>query len=202
MSLRSVVAALVVMMSLWARGAYADDLADARKAYKAGSQHFNLGEYDAALTSFKDAYRLREDPIFLFNIAQCQRLLKNKREALASYRTYLANAPRAPNRPEVERTIEQLKSDVVAEDEEKRRKEDAAAAAAAAAEQQRAAQQAQMVVAEPPQAPPPKTPLYKKWWLWTAVGGVVVVGLAVGLGVGLTRPGYPSAHTTDGTLHF
>ena len=42
-------------------------------------------------------------------------------------------------------------------------------------------------------APPPKpTPVYRKWWLWTAVGAVVVVGLGVGLGVGLTRDG----HTT------
>ena len=34
------------------------------------------------------------------------------------------------------------------------------------------------------------TPLYRKWWLWTIVGGVVVAG-AVGLGVGLssTKPG-------------
>lgn len=29
------------------------------------------------------------------------------------------------------------------------------------------------------------TPLYKKWWLWTIVGGVVVVGVAVGVGAGV-----------------
>jgi hypothetical protein len=28
--------------------------------------------------------------------------------------------------------------------------------------------------------------VYKKWWLWTTVGGVVVVGAAVGLGVALS----------------
>ena len=37
--------------------------------------------------------------------------------------------------------------------------------------------------AQPP--PPERAPVYKKWWLWTVVGGVVVVGVAVGLGVGL-----------------
>jgi hypothetical protein len=42
-------------------------------------------------------------------------------------------------------------------------------------------------------APPPrKTPVYKKWWLWTAVGGVVVVGVAVGLGVGLSGSSGPA----------
>ncbi len=33
--------------------------------------------------------------------------------------------------------------------------------------------------------PPEKTPIYKKWWLWTIVGGVVVVGVGVGVGVAL-----------------
>ena len=33
-------------------------------------------------------------------------------------------------------------------------------------------------------------PIYKKGWFWGAVvGGVVVAGVAVGLGVGLTRGG-------------
>jgi tetratricopeptide (TPR) repeat protein len=38
------------------------------------------------------------------------------------------------------------------------------------------------------------TPVYKKWWLWTAVGVVAVgVGLGVGLGLGLSSSP-PSAH--------
>jgi Tetratricopeptide repeat len=53
-------------------------------------------------------------------------------------------------------------------------------------------------------------PVYKKWWLWTAVG-VVAAGAAVGLGVGLTaRSGSstsipdlgPGAHTSSLMLHF
>jgi outer membrane biosynthesis protein TonB len=35
---------------------------------------------------------------------------------------------------------------------------------------------------------PEKTPVYKKWWLWTIVG-VVVVGVAIGAGVGATAGG-------------
>jgi hypothetical protein len=34
-----------------------------------------------------------------------------------------------------------------------------------------------------------RTPVYKKWWLWTIIGGVVVVGTAVALAVVFTRPG-------------
>jgi hypothetical protein len=29
------------------------------------------------------------------------------------------------------------------------------------------------------------TPVYKKWWLWTLVGGVVVAGVVVGVTVGV-----------------
>ena len=43
------------------------------------------------------------------------------------------------------------------------------------------------------QAPPveKKTPIYERWWLWTAVGGVVAVGLGVGLGIGLSSSAGP-----------
>ena len=37
-------------------------------------------------------------------------------------------------------------------------------------------------------APPEEKPWYKKWWLWTSVGGVVAVGLGVGLGLYYGRP--------------
>jgi hypothetical protein len=47
--------------------------------------------------------------------------------------------------------------------------------------------------AEPAVAPvtatktaPERTPVYKKWWLWTAVGVAVVAGVAIGVGVGLS----------------
>lgn len=36
---------------------------------------------------------------------------------------------------------------------------------------------------EVPDEPEPRDPLYKKWWLWAAVGGVVVVGAVIGIAV-------------------
>jgi hypothetical protein len=39
----------------------------------------------------------------------------------------------------------------------------------------------------PDVAPVAPTPLYRRWWLWTAVGAAAVaIGLGVGLGVGLS----------------
>jgi hypothetical protein len=45
-------------------------------------------------------------------------------------------------------------------------------------------------------APADKVPVYKKWWLWTAVG-VVVIGVSLGVGLGL---GLSGSDTFDPTL--
>jgi len=44
-----------------------------------------------------------------------------------------------------------------------------------------------LVAPAPREAPPPETtPIYKRWWLWTAVGAVVVTGVVVALAI---KPG-------------
>jgi tetratricopeptide (TPR) repeat protein len=182
------------LLAVVARPARADDLAAARAAYKNASQHFKLGEYEPALEAFKEAYRLREDPSFLFNIGQCHRLLGQRTEAIAAFHAYLNDAKHAPNRADVEAIIEKLRAEV-ADEEERQRQETAAAVAAA----QPTPVASVAVVNDAPA--PRKTPVYKKWWLWTTVG-VVAVGLGVGLGVGLTRSAYPHASSTDGAVHF
>jgi tetratricopeptide (TPR) repeat protein len=49
-----------------------------------------------------------------------------------------------------------------------------------------------------PPPPPPivehKRPWHRRWWVWTLVGGVVVAGVAIGLGVGLSSSGPPTIH--------
>ena len=45
------------------------------------------------------------------------------------------------------------------------------------------------------------TPVYKKWWLWTIVGGVVVAGVVVGVTVAVLNSGddfHPSLGKVDG----
>ena len=38
---------------------------------------------------------------------------------------------------------------------------------------------------------PTKTPIYRRWWLWTAVGVVLLGGTAAALGATLSQPAYP-----------
>jgi tetratricopeptide (TPR) repeat protein len=191
--------------------AWAMDKAKARAAYRSGSQHYDLGEFAEALADFKEAYRNFEEPIFLFNIAQCHRQLGQIDLAIRFFRTYLAKAPTAQNRAAVEDTLDKLKVE-----QEKQ---------AAASPIPPTATQAPPASVEPPANKPPepsavatptpsvpapalvtaaptpekRTPIYKRWWLWTAVG-VVAAGVGTALAVVLTRPNEPSAPTSIGTV--
>lgn len=192
--------------------AVAQDKATAKAAYRRGLQHYNLDEIEQALVAFREAYRAFEDPIFLFNIGQCQRRLGQHQAAISSFRAYLREVRDAPNRAEVEKFIEKLAIEI--EREQKLKEANAAAEAARVAEQKRAEAAAaeaarlraastattgkttsEAVVASAPSKPP----LHKRWWLWATVGGGVVVGLAVGLGLGLGLPPRDTFQKLDGS---
>lgn len=212
--------------------ARADDLAKAQEAYHAGSQHYDLGEYKEALESFKEAYRTREDPIFLFNIAQCYRQLGDKQQAIRSYRSFLNKMPDARNRQQVREMIAKLENQLAQEQSSK----NGPPQGTLVPNTERPAEAKPSAPREPTPAPAPETsqpptetkpvepqpapaitsapaetaestpayaPVYKRWWLWTAVGAVAVVGLGVGLGVGLSQGrSTPMAMTGLGTFKF
>jgi len=183
--------------------ANADNKQLAREAYRDGSRLYDLADWKNALESFCKAYFNFEEPTFLFNIAQCHRQLGNSTEALRFYKTYLRKATNPPNEVEVNKLMAQLEATI--------EKEKAIKAAppsgttspdgTPSVEPKRAPEPAPIVEPAPTpvaltltQSPPAKTPVYKKWWLWTIVG-VVAVGAAVGIGLGLdsARPLQPTA---------
>jgi tetratricopeptide (TPR) repeat protein len=81
----------------------------ARAHFERAEKAFNLGHFDAALTSYQAAYEALPLPAFLFNIAQCHRNLRNREQAVFFYQRYLSLAPEAPNRPVVEELIAEQK---------------------------------------------------------------------------------------------
>jgi tetratricopeptide (TPR) repeat protein len=102
---------LAILLLAIAGPAWADDPKQEAKArYTTGQSHYNLNEFQEALQDFKEAYRLFPDPVFLFNVAQCERQLGNQDEAIKFYRSYLRNKPKAPNRQEVERRIDEMQA--------------------------------------------------------------------------------------------
>ena len=175
---------IALALLLGAPLAQADNVPLAKARFETASKHYDLGEYQAALDDFKEGYRYKADPVFLYNIAQCHRALQHHTEALTFYRAYLRKAPHAENREDVEAKVVALQQAIA--DEER-----AAREAAAKPPEPKAPEP----VATPTPAalevsarPPAKRPVYKRWWFWTAIGGgVVAIGLGVGLGIGLTR---------------
>src|SRR6185369_13201085 len=70
----------------------------ARAHFQQGDTYFKLDKYPNALQEFEQAYLAKQDPSFLYNIAQCHRLMGNRVEAIRFYKRYLSDAPGAANR--------------------------------------------------------------------------------------------------------
>jgi len=85
-----------------------EDRAAAKEHYVKGKTHFDLGEFADAALEFKAAYKLYPQPVFLFNIGQCYKNLGDSKNALFFFKSYLTNAPTAPNKKEVEGLVAEL----------------------------------------------------------------------------------------------
>jgi tetratricopeptide (TPR) repeat protein len=165
-----------------------DNKAVAKDAYLEGQRLFELGEYQKALDSFKRAYLAYDDPAFLFNLGQCYRMLGDKPEAVRSYKQFLRKVPDVGNRVAIEKIVSDLEAAIEQDRAARARPPEGVQAPNGESGPATTVTQpsAGTTTAEAKQ---PERPLYKKWWLWTIVGGVVVAGAAVGLGVGLANRG-------------
>lgn len=195
----------IVLAFLFATTAHAapDDSqrAEARRHYEAGLAHFNLREYKQAVDEFQAAYRLRPDPVFLYNLGQSYRLGNDPEQALYFYRAYLRTSDDPPNRREVEDRIAVLEK-LMADKQKLAAPPDHALSPDAKPQVVEKAPDTQATTAAA--APSSsndrgRTPVYKKWWLWTVVG-VVVVGAAVGIGVGVSSQKSASFNANVGTV--
>jgi len=172
---------LPLLVLAWSLPARADDAATAREHYTRASNAYDLGRFGEAAKEFEAAYELKNDPALLFNIGQAYRFDGQNQKALLAYRAYLRRLPSASNRAQVESSMAELQELI---DKQKATESHPPTGTLAPNGESNV-----VVVAPPPPLSPqprPQTPLYKKWWLWTVVGGAVAVGLGVGLGVGLS----------------
>jgi tetratricopeptide (TPR) repeat protein len=184
----------------------ADEGSAARKAFLSGMKHFDLAEYRDALNDFRDGYRAKEDPVFLYNIAQCYRALGEQKDALRYYRLYLNRSPDARNRSEVEEKISSLQSAIAAADERSARQSERSTPVASTGKPTAPAPvvTSQNSAAVAPErtdltvratAKPASVPVYKRWWLWTIVGGVAAAGAGLGIGLAVTQSNKVSGTT-------
>jgi hypothetical protein len=80
----------------------------AKQHYLKGEAYFKAHDFSAAMGEYQSGYEEKADPVFVFNIAQCQRLLGHLGPALESYRRYLREAPEGAGRAVAERQIADL----------------------------------------------------------------------------------------------
>jgi tetratricopeptide (TPR) repeat protein len=179
----------------------------AKAHYMAGVKHYNIGDYQDALTAFKSAYLRVADPVFLFNMGQCYRQLGDHDNAARQYRAYLRERPNAPNRVEVERFI-------AAADEQLALQRKNVNLAPTGVERVETPQEPPPPAVQPRPAPAPAvTPAIEKppekksrWWIGVVagVGAAVVVG-AVAVGVAYALPNdapVPTGTTSGATVTF
>lgn len=153
-----------------------EPLREAKALFARGSEAYEARRYAEALTHFQAAFARAPLPAFLFNVAQCHRMLHRPQEALRAYRRYLDNSPEPPRNAELTR---ELISDMEAR----------------LAWQKRTEQELRLKVEEslrvelahgtsaPAPAPTPSaplsdarlTPLHRSWQLWAGVGLFLVV---------------------------
>lgn len=156
---------------------------EARAFFAVGLNHFQQGEYDAAIVAFQAGYRLKPLPLFLFNIAQSARKAKKTQLAIDYYQQYIAqeNATGGQQLAEVRVQLDLLKRELATAPPVVARPTASSPATAPPADIG--------VIAAGPTAPLVSTshdwPWWKRAWFWGAVAGVAVAGTAVGLGVGL-----------------
>jgi tetratricopeptide (TPR) repeat protein len=142
----------------------------AREYFERGESFFKLEKYKEALEQYEQGYLAKADASFLYNIAQCHRLMGDKPAALRFYKRFLNEATRVPNRPVVEQHIKELEASLADEAPVPAPSEPLPAAPPPAAP---------ALLAQPAPARPSERqgqPVYQKWWFWTIVGAVAIGG--------------------------
>ena len=155
-----------------------------RDLYDGARRLSQAEQYDGALVMYQSAYSLQPRPWLLVNIGRMQQKLGRPEQAIVSYKRFLADPSSATDAAFLAKAQAYLDA---AEHE--------------VAEQQAKLHPTAVPVVAPAPVAPPKQPVYKKWWLWTAVGGAVVL-TAVGLGVGLSVASQPQVGVPPGVSAF
>jgi hypothetical protein len=133
-------------------------------------QQSGAGQFDEALRSYRLAYEVTPDPRLLYSIGRVLHKQGHFAEAVPYYHQFLATPFTKPTdqaqKVPAQEFLRQCEADQPPTEPTK-----------------------PPLVTTPDPPPPPveakRVPLYKRWWLWTIVGGTAAVALGVGLGVGL-----------------
>jgi tetratricopeptide (TPR) repeat protein len=176
-------------------------LSRSKTLYEEGRSQFNLGNYPAAISAFERAYVLRPMPLFLYNLGQLYTLVGDRERAKHVFQRFLDEAPKAPERSDVEARLRELKRAIAANPQPSR--PPVYTAPPEPAPVPPPAQPPAPVAAPTPAihltaepAPVPPRRRARGWIAGVVIGTAVVVGGAIALGVVLAT----HANNPDPTL--
>lgn len=106
----SVFASLLVLGSLSTGHAQDDELERGRLHFQAGASYYEAGDYEDALREFTRAYELSHRPELLFNLHLCHQQLDQLDLAVERLAEYLDQVDEVPNRQNLERRLENLRT--------------------------------------------------------------------------------------------
>ena len=149
---------------------------EARKLFEAGQLAFAEGRYERALKYFEESHALSQRHILLYNIGTARDRLGQSQSAIDAYREYLSKVPAAKNQMDVMERIHVL--EIAVADEALRRP---VMTPNEAARTDLARHDDGGLTLANGNSQSERTPVYKKWWLWTSIGVVVVAGVTVGI---------------------
>jgi tetratricopeptide (TPR) repeat protein len=128
-----------------------------------GHRLYQRGQYHEAIVEYRRAYELRAEPRFLYEIAESYRQLGAADQALFYFDRYLASAPDAPDRDQVEDRMTELES--------------LRARPPAPAPRLTLAPLPNGPDLAAPRPKPERRSAWKRWWFWTAVGVAIAAGV-------------------------
>jgi tetratricopeptide (TPR) repeat protein len=171
----------------------------AKQFFEAGKRFYEMQSWRPAIEQFKQAQALLPSPILDYNIGLCYEKLGKPRAAAKYYKRYLAGAPTADNRAEVENKIAALAAQIAAAPPAPPAPlpEPGAPPPAPLPDQADEAvppappppppegyyQYGQPYGGPPPPPlPPPEQPrrsLASQWWFWVALGAAAITVIAI-----------------------
>jgi tetratricopeptide (TPR) repeat protein len=137
-----------------------------------GQRLLERGQTQEAIAEFRNAYELRADARFLYEIGDGYRRLGLRDQALFYFEHYLTAAPEASDRDDVEEQIAALR----------------AAPTPSLAHD---------VVVVPVVASEAERPAWRHWWSWAALGVVIAGGVAAAIVLGRDQTNVPATALGD-----
>ena len=192
--------------------ARANDVELSKEHFRRGMKLSELGKHTESIREFELAYEANPRPSILYNLAHEHRVLAEAgaidqmRQSVDFYQRYLMASPKAPDRRPVETMITELKARIETAEATARDSAKSPAPVAPAKpltpntahsdETEAAAAAVSKPAPDPAKSEKKGVPTWG--WVVVGVGAAVVVGGAVGLGVGLSQPAAPPDSTLGG----